>query len=88
MPCLVIVLSLAAPRLVVVLLWLFTNWFQGLFSTILWPIIGFIFLPTTFLWYTAVQHWFAGQWTLWPVVGLVIALSIDLSPATGRRRKD
>ncbi len=88
MPCLVIVLSLAAPRLVVVLLWLLTNWFQGLFSTILWPVIGFIFLPTTLLWYTAVQHWFSGQWTLWPIVGLVIALSIDLSPATGRRRKD
>jgi hypothetical protein len=88
MPCLVIVLSLAAPRLVVVLLWLFSNWFQGLFTTVLWPIIGFIFLPTTLLWYTAVQHWFAGQWTLWPIVGLVIALSIDLSPATGRRRRD
>ncbi|RPJ73921.1 MAG: hypothetical protein EHM24_07035 [Acidobacteria bacterium] len=88
MPCLVIVLSLAAPRFVVVLLWLFTNWFHGLFSTILWPIIGFIFLPTTLLWYTAVQHWFAGQWTLWPIVGLVIALSIDLSPATGRRRQN
>jgi len=88
MPCLVIVLSLAAPRLVVVLLWLFSNWFQGLFTTILWPIIGFIFLPTTLLWYTAVQHWFAGQWTLWPIVGLVVALSIDLSPATGRRRRD
>jgi len=88
MPCLVIVLSLVAPRLVVVLLWLFSHWFTGLFSTILWPIVGFIFLPTTLLWYTAVQHWFSGQWTLWPIVGLVIALSIDLSPASGRRRRD
>ena len=87
MPCLVVVLSLAAPRVAVVLLWLFSRWFDGLLSTILWPIIGFIFLPTTLLWYTAVQHWFAGQWTLWPIVGLIVALSIDLSPATGRRRK-
>lgn len=87
MPCLVVVLSLAAPRLVVVLLWLFTSWFHGLFTTILWPAVGFVFLPTTLLWYTAVQHWFAGQWTLWPVVGLVIALSIDLSPASSRRRR-
>jgi hypothetical protein len=88
MPCLVIVLSLVTPRLAVVLLWLFSHWFTGLFSTILWPIVGFIFLPTTLLWYTAVQHWFSGQWTLWPIVGLVIALSIDLSPASGRRRRD
>ena len=31
-----------------------------------------------------VQHWFNGQWTLWPVVGLVLALMIDISPAGGR----
>ena len=86
MPCLFAVLALLTPRLVVALLWFFTRWFDGLFTTILWPILGFIFLPTTLLWYSAVQRWFGGQWTLWPVVGLVIALLIDVSPAKGRRR--
>ncbi len=87
MPCLLVLLALVMPRLVVALLWLFTNWFRGVFDTLLWPLLGFIFLPTTLLWYTAVQHWFHGQWTLWPVVGIVIALMIDLSPAKrGRRR--
>ncbi len=86
MPCLFTLLSLFMPRLVMVILWFFTRWFDGIFSTILWPILGFIFLPTTLLWYTAVQHWFAGQWTLWPVVGLVIALAIDVSPARKGRR--
>jgi len=88
MPCLLVLLALVMPRLVVFLLWLFTNWFRGIFDTALWPILGFIFLPTTLLWYTAVQHWFHGQWTLWPVVGIVIALLIDLSPARKRRRRD
>jgi len=87
MPCVLVVLALLTPRLVVALLWLFTHWFQGIFPSLLWPILGFIFLPTTLLWYTAVQHWFAGQWTLWPIVGLVLALLIDLSPASGRRRR-
>jgi hypothetical protein len=86
MPCLFALLALLAPRVVVCLLWFFTTWFSGMFSTLLWPILGFIFLPTTLLWYSAVQHWFAGQWTLWPIVGLVIALAIDVSPASGRRR--
>lgn len=85
MPCIAAVLALMAPRLVIVVLWLFTSWFAGIFDTLLWPIIGFIFLPTTLLWYTAVQHWFAGEWSLWSVVGLVIALLIDLSPASSRR---
>lgn len=86
MPCLFVLLALVFPRLVIVLLWLFTNWFR-VFDTLLWPLIGFIFLPTTLLWYTAVQHWFAGQWTFWPVAGLVIALLIDLSPSSSAKRR-
>lgn len=86
MPCIFAVFALMAPRLVVVVLWFFTTWFRGIFDSILWPILGLIFLPTTLLWYTAVHHWFAGQWSLWPIVGLVVALLIDLSPAGGKRR--
>lgn len=86
MPCLLVLITLAAPRLAIALLWFFTSWFHGIFPTILWPLLGFIFLPTTLLWYTAVQHWFGGQWTVVPVIGIVVALLIDLSPARGRRR--
>lgn len=87
MPCLVVILALATPRLVIAVLWFFTNWFKGLFDTLLWPILGFIFLPTSFLWFTAVQRWFGGEWTLWPIVGLVVALMIDVSPASKKRQK-
>jgi hypothetical protein len=86
MPCLLVLITLAAPRLAIALLWFFTGWFHGIFATILWPLLGFIFLPTTLLWYTAVQHWFGGQWTVVPIIGIVVALLIDLSPARGRRR--
>jgi hypothetical protein len=87
MPCLFVLLALAAPRLVAVVLWFATNWFRGIFPSVLWPVLGLVFLPTTLLWYTAVQHWFGGNWTLWPVVGLVVALGIDVSPATRARRR-
>lgn len=87
MPCLLALIALAAPRIVILLLWFFSTWFAGLFTTLLWPVLGFIFLPTTLLWYTVVLRWFGGQWTLWPIVGIVIALLIDLSPTTGRRRR-
>lgn len=88
MPCLFSLFALLAPRLVIVLLWLFTDWFQGIFATALWPVLGFIFLPTTFLWYTAVHNWYAGQWGILQIIILVIAIIIDLSPAGGRRRRD
>ena len=87
MPCLFAIFALLTPRILVAVLWLFSTWFQGMFSNVLWPILGFIFLPTVLLWYSAVQHWFGGQWTFWPVVGLVVALAIDVSPASGRRRR-
>ena len=86
MPCLLLIIALAAPRLVVFGLWLI-GWFSGVFPSIMWPILGFIFLPTTLLWYTAVQHWWAGVWSFWPIVGIVIALMIDLSPASHRRAR-
>jgi hypothetical protein len=86
MPCLFALLALAAPRIVVAVLWFFTTWFVGVFDSVLWPILGFFFLPTTLLWYVAVQHWFGGVWSFWPIVGLVVALIIDVSPAGGRRR--
>lgn len=87
MPCLFVVLALFIPRVVIVLLWLLSSWFHGLFSIALWPVLGFIFLPTTLLWYSAVQHWYGGHWTLVPVIGIVVALAIDLSPASGRRSR-
>ena len=86
MPLLLAILALLAPRVGIVLLWLFTSWFDGLFSALLWPILGFIFLPTTLLWYTVVLHWFGGVWSPWAVVGLIIALIIDVSPAREHRR--
>jgi hypothetical protein len=85
MPCLVVFLALLVPRGLLLGLWFLTDWFRGMFDGLLWPVLGFIFLPTTLLWYSAVQHWFGGEWGPAAVVGLVVALLIDTSQARGRR---
>jgi hypothetical protein len=85
MPCLLTLVALITPRLVIAVLWLFTGWFAVVPAGI-WILLGFIFLPTTLLWYTAVQHWFGGEWSLVPLIGIVIALAVDVSPASNRRR--
>ena len=77
--------ALLTPRIAVVLMWFFTPWFDSLFSSPLWPFLGFVFLPTTLLWYVVVEYWIGG-WTLWPVVGMVMALIIDLSPVREQYR--
>jgi len=87
MGCYLVVFALFTPRLVVALLWFLSTWFTGMFTTIVWPILGFIFLPTTLLWYSAVQHWFGGEWTLVPIAGIIVAVLIDVAPAGGARRR-
>jgi hypothetical protein len=87
MPCLLTLIALSAPRLVIILVWLLSSWFTGLFPNVVIPMLGFLFVPTTLLWYTAVQHWYGGHWSFWPLLGLFFALAIDVSPASGRRAK-
>ncbi len=88
MSCLAVLIALITPRLLIVLLWLFTHWFEGIFHTWLLPVLGFIFLPTTLLWYTVVTNWFNGHWGPLQIAFMVVAVVIDLSPASsGKRRR-
>lgn len=87
MPCLGVLVALLTPRFLILILWLLTGWFKGIFDTALWPVLGFVFLPTTLLWYTAVHNWWNGHWGVVQIIGLVIALMIDVSPAGAKRRR-
>jgi hypothetical protein len=86
MPLLLALLALLAPRIAIVVVWISSAWFDGLFTSSLWPVLGFIFLPTSLLWYTVVLHWFGGVWSPWAIVGLIIAFIIDVSPTREHRR--
>ncbi len=85
MPCFIVVIALFVPRLVIAGLWFFTTWFSGLFDSILLPILGFLFLPTTLLWYSVVENVFGGEWGILQIGLGIVAILIDLSPAGGRR---
>jgi hypothetical protein len=86
-PCLIVLIALIAPRITLLLLWFLTTWFEGMFANLLWPILGFIFLPTTLLWYSVVQNVYDGVWGGLQIVVLIVAVIIDGSPASGARRK-
>ena len=88
MPILFLLLGVAFPRLSIVLLWLFTNWFTGVFSKTFYLVIGILFLPVSALWFSVVANVFGGRWTLLTILGMGVALLIDLSSGSlmGRRR--
>ena len=88
MPLLLLIVALFVPRVVIALLWLFTTWFQGVFDTFIIPVLGFIFLPYTLLWYTVVQNVWAGEWGFWQIIVMAIALVFDLAPAGRRWSRD
>jgi hypothetical protein len=77
MPCLLVVLALAFPRLVIVLLWFFTSFFNGVYHTILIPLLGFFFLPLTLLVYTYVEKNYGHVGTP-QLIAIAIAVVVDL----------
>jgi len=88
MPCLFGCLALVAPRVAIILVWLFSEYLEEAYQTTIWPVIGFLFLPVTTLAY-------AWAWHIEPLgsvegVGLfvvVVAVLIDLGIVGGNARE-
>ena len=78
MPCIAVLLALLFPRILIVILYFATDWFEGVFDTLLWPVLGLIFMPLTTLWYSVVVNQYGGQWTGLTIIGMVIAVLVDL----------
>jgi hypothetical protein len=87
MPCFFVILGLLLPRLTILILWFFTSWFDGVFEHWILPVLGFIFLPLSTLWYSAVQQWYLGEWTFVPILLMVLSVIIDLSSHGNSARK-
>lgn len=51
MPILLGCLALATPRFAIVLVFLFSGYLGRAYETILWPVLGFFFMPLTTLSY-------------------------------------
>jgi hypothetical protein len=76
-PCLVLIVFLAFPRIALVLLFLFSNYLQRAYHGLLLPLLGFLFLPLTTLAYA----WMIN--TRQPIAGinlviLIVAVVVDL----------
>ena len=83
MPCLLALLAVAFPRVAIVLLWLFTSFFNGLYHEIIIPVLGFLFLPLTLIVYSYLLRSSHGALSTQQLVFLFIAVVLDLGLVGG-----
>lgn len=90
MPCLVVLIALAFPRMALFLIWLFSdNYLGNAYQTVLWPVLGFFFMPFTTLAFAAAinQHGsVSGIWLVLVIVAAIADLSTNGGSTKARRR--
>jgi hypothetical protein len=85
MPCLLAILVLAFPRIAIILLYLLTDFFRGVYDTVLIPVLGFLLMPVTLVAYTWLTK--SGQPTdAFYLVVMFVAVLIDLGSFGGGTR--
>jgi hypothetical protein len=63
---------------VLLIVWLSSSWLDPVFSTRVWPFLGFLFLPATTLGYAAAWHIDQGASTVGGTLMIVAGLLFDL----------
>jgi hypothetical protein len=88
MCCVLALLAFLGPRLVLVLLWLFTNYLSRAFDGLLLPLLGFLFLPWTTIAWAIAQNEFGGTngiGLLVIAIGVLADIGVLGGGARGRR---
>ena len=83
--CIAAIIALAMPRVAMVLILIFTDWFGRAYETVIWPVLGFIFMPYTTLAYMAAQI-NAGGLNGWWLALFIVAIIVDAGHWGGSSR--
>ena len=91
MHCLVGCIALATPRVAIVLLVIFSDYIGRAYDNLIWPLLGFMFMPTTTLAYAWAING-RGSVDGIHLVVVIVAVLIDLGliggSARARRARD
>jgi hypothetical protein len=87
MPCLLLILVLAFPRVVLAILFLLSNYVQSVIPNLILIILGFLFLPLTTLAYAWIAHSHTSPTDGVNLIILIIAVLIDLGGLGGGWRR-
>jgi hypothetical protein len=85
--CLLALLFLLGPRIVLILIWLFTNWYDAFSgSPLLVPLLGWLFLPYTSMAWMFIYFQNDGQLGGGYLVLLILAVLFDIGVFSGSHR--
>ena len=91
MPCLLLLLTLAFPRVAIVLLYMFSNFLERAYHSLIVIVLGFLFLPVTtivYAWVVNSHHPVDGVYLVAVIVSVLIDLGLLGHGARSRRRGD
>lgn len=86
MPCLLALIAVFFPRIVIVLVFLFSSYLERAYETAIWPVLGFVFMPFTTLAYAFAYHASGGHVVGFPLAVVVIGVLMDLGSLGGGAR--
>jgi hypothetical protein len=86
MPCLLAILAFAFPRLVILLLALFSQYMSSAYNTLGWPLLGFFFAPYTTLAYAVAMNENSRTVDGWALALVIVAVLFDLGALGGGGR--
>ena len=91
MPCFLALLAYFFPRVILVLVWLFSDYLGRAYHTVMWPLLGFVFMPLTTLAYALAINAngsVSGVYAFLVILAAVMDLGTHgVGPLTRRKRK-
>lgn len=88
--CLAAFVGVFAPRLALLIIWIFTPYVSRAFDTFVWPLLGLFFLPYTTIAYsiaflpgTGVTGW---RW-IWVVLGIILDIASYSGGGYGSKKR-
>jgi hypothetical protein len=77
MACIGVIFALVTPRLVMIVLWIFSDYLSRAYDGIVVPLVGFFVLPTTTLAYAVAENE-TGGFRDWGAIVVIVAILLDL----------
>ncbi len=78
MPCFVGCIALFMPRLAIILVVIFSDYIGSAYQSVLWPLLGFFFMPLTTLVYAWAMNANNGSVSGIYLIAVVVAVLLDL----------